>query len=98
VTGTTIETFSLVIVTAIILALVQEGVRKLLNKPKEKPAPTSSNSYVTRGELDDYCKLKQDSCANKQIVEILKTSFSELRTEVKSEMSELRKLVMSLKE
>jgi hypothetical protein len=89
-TGSTLETFALVIVTAIILALVQEGVKRLFKKTR------SGEDNVTRDELVAFCQRQQSSCSAKQVVEIIRTSMTEMRLELKTEMSEIRKLVMEV--
>ncbi len=89
-TGTTLETFALVIVTAIVLAIAQEVVKKIISPKKDVSRATL---FVTQTELDDFCRRNQEKCSALKIVEMIDKSMKELREELKQEMAELRKLV-----
>ncbi len=106
-TGTTLETFAMVVVTAIVLGLVSEGLKRIF---KKEPAVQFDRSgkplvFITQDELAEFCRQKQEACAAKQIVEYIrktvtdanrehKESLESMKTELKGEITEIRTLVI----
>ncbi len=91
-----LETIGTVIITAIVIGLVNEGIKKFFRKDKLVQFDRNGKPlvFITQGELDEFCSRRQDSCAAKQMVSRVEVSVDNLKNELKAEIKEVRSLVI----
>ena len=89
-TETHLETAGLALLVVTVYAIIQEGVKWLFRKRKP------GDDLIRQEDLDKHCQRMQSMCSANKIVAIIQTNMAEMRAELKSEMSEIRKLVVDV--
>ena len=89
-TETHLEAAGLAVIVVAVYAGIQEAVRWLFRRRRAGDEP------VTQDDLVKHCARMQATCSATKIVAIIQTNMTEMRAELKAEMSEIRKLVVDV--